>query len=64
MVLRSERQPAFATYPPTVCSITPKIGWCLSSSAQMRTVSPAFRNGVSGLPPRIVSIVRISARQE
>ncbi len=49
---------------PTVCSITPKIGWRLSSSAQIRTVSPFFRKGVTGAPPWIVSTVRTSAMQE
>ena len=30
----------------------------------MRTVSPAFRNGVDGLSCRMVSTVRTSAMQE
>ena len=34
-----------------------------SSSISMRTRSPNFRNGVVGLPSRIVSTVRTSARQ-
>jgi hypothetical protein len=50
-------------YYPTVWSIVPKIGWCRVSSIQMRTVSPLVRNGVSGLPRRIVSTVRTSAMQ-
>ena len=48
----------------TVCSITPKIGRCLSSSAQIRTVSPFFRNGVTAAPPAIVSIVRMLSSTE
>lgn len=49
---------------PTVCSMAPKIEWRLSSSISILTVSPGLRNGVRGLPSRIVSTTRCSARQE
>ena len=47
----------------TFCSIAPKIARPLASRISMRTSSPHFRNGVSGLPWRMVSTVRTSARQ-
>jgi hypothetical protein len=48
----------------TACSMAPKIEWPLVSFISMRTVSPNFRKGVTGLPVAIVSTVRISAMHE
>jgi hypothetical protein len=44
--------------------MAPKMEWRLASRISMRTVSPAARNGVLGVPDAMVSMVRISARHE
>ena len=46
------------------CSIAPKIVSPLPSSISIFTRSPNFRNGVDGLPSRIVSTMRCSAMHE
>ena len=47
----------------TVCSMAPKIECRAVSRISRRTVSPAYRNGVTGAPVRIVSTVRCSPMQ-
>ena len=46
------------------CSILPKIEWPWASRISTETQSPGFMNGVVGLPPAMVSIMRISAMHE